>query len=58
MNLGVFLIRRIFVIFDALGSCGYLAHLDSDVFKDSWLYSITLTAIGLVVIYRRIVWQT
>jgi hypothetical protein len=57
IGVGVLLIRRVFVVFGALGSCGYLAHLASSVFKDSWLFPISLTAIGLVVIYLGILWQ-
>lgn len=54
---GVLLIRRVFVVFGALGCCGYLGHLASDVFKDSWLFPITLTAIGLCIICLGILWQ-
>lgn len=54
---GVILTRRVFVIFGALGSCGYLGYLASDVFKDSWLFPIALTAIGLSIIYLGILWQ-
>ena len=57
IGVGVLLIRRVFVVFGALGSCGYLGHLASDVFRDSWLFPITLTAIGLLVIYLGILWQ-
>lgn len=54
---GVLLVRRVFVVFGALGSCGYLGYLASNVFKDSWLFPISLTAIGLIVIYLGILWQ-
>ncbi len=57
LGVGVLLIRRVFVIFGALGSCFYLEHLASSVFKDSWLFPITLTAIGLLIIYLGILWQ-
>ena len=57
MGVGVLLVRRVFVVFGALGSCGYLGHLASDVFKDSWLFPIALTAIGLGIIYLGILWQ-
>ncbi|WP_250656212.1 DUF2157 domain-containing protein [Alkalimarinus coralli] len=57
IGVGVLLIRRVFVVFGAMGSCGYLAHLASDVFKDSWLFPITLTAIGLGIVYLGILWQ-
>ena len=57
IGVGVLLIRRIFVIVGALGSCGYLGYLASDVFKDSWIFPMALTAIGLVIIYLGIQWQ-
>lgn len=57
IGVGVLLIRRVFVVFGALGSCGYLAHLADNVFQDSWLFPISLTAIGLLVIYLGVLWQ-
>lgn len=57
IGVGALLVRRVFVVFGALGSCGYLGHLASSVFKDSWLFPISLTAIGFIVIYLGILWQ-
>ncbi len=57
IGIGVMLIRRVFVIFGALGCSGYLGHLASNIFEDSWLFPISLTAIGLFVIYLGILWQ-
>jgi hypothetical protein len=57
IGVGVLLIRRVFVIFGALGCCGYLGHLASSVFEDSWLFPIALTAIGLSIIYLGVIWQ-
>ena len=57
IGVGVLLIRRVFVVFGALGSCGYLAYLASDVFSDSWLFPIALTAMGLGIVYLGIIWQ-
>lgn len=54
---GVVIIRRVFVVFGAIGSCLYLGHLAWDVFEDSWLFPITLTAIGLLIIYLGVLWQ-
>jgi hypothetical protein len=54
---GVVLIRRVFVVFGAIGVCLYLGHLAQDVFEDSWLFPITLTAIGLMIIYLGVLWQ-
>jgi hypothetical protein len=57
LGVGVLLIRRVFVIFGALGCCGYLGYLASSVFEDSWLFPIALTAIGLSIIYLGVIWQ-
>lgn len=57
IGVGVLLVRRVFVVFGAFGACGYLGYLASDVFKNSWLFPIALTAIGLGIIYLGILWQ-
>ncbi len=54
---GALLVRRVFVIFGALGCCLYLGHLASTVFEDSWLFPVALSAIGLGVVYSGIWWQ-
>jgi hypothetical protein len=55
--IGAALSRRVFVIFGALGVAGYVVHLASSIFRDSILFPIALTAIGLAVIYCGILWQ-
>jgi len=57
IGIGVTLVRRVFVVFGALGACGYLGHLASSVFKDSLLFPIALTAIGLGIVYLGVFWQ-
>jgi hypothetical protein len=57
IGIGVLLVRRVFVVFGALGASGYLGYLASHVFKDSWLFPMALSAIGLGIIYLGIVWQ-
>lgn len=57
ISVGVVLVRRIFVVFGALGACLYLGHLAWDVFEDSWLFPIALTAIGLFIVYLGVLWQ-
>jgi len=57
IGVGVLLVRRVFVVFGALGGCGYLGYLASDIFRDSWLFPIALTAIGLGIIYLGVLWQ-
>ena len=54
---GVVIVRRVFVVFGAIGASLYLGHLAWDVFEDSWLFPITLTAIGLFIIYLGVLWQ-
>jgi hypothetical protein len=55
--IGVLLVRRVFVVFGALGSCLYLGHLAREVFADSWLFPIALSMIGLLIIYLGVIWQ-
>ena len=57
IGVGVMLVRRIFVVLGALGCCGYLAHLASSLFEDSWLFPIALSAVGIGIIYLGILWQ-
>ena len=57
IGVGVLLVRRVFVVFGALGCSAYFGHLASSVFKDSWLFPIALTAIGLLIIYLGVLWQ-
>ena len=57
IGIGVLLVRRIFVVFGALGCSGYLGYLASNIFQDSWLFPISLTFLGLLVVYLGILWQ-
>ncbi len=54
---GAVIIRRVFVIFGAIGCSIYLGHLANEVFKNSWLFPIALTAIGSGIIYLGLLWQ-
>lgn len=54
---GVILSRKVFVIFGALGACIYIGYLAFQVFQDSYLFPVVLSAIGLAVIYLGILWQ-
>ncbi len=54
---GVLVIRRVFVIFGAIGVSIYIGHLALDIFRDSWLFPIVLTLFGLFVVYLGILWQ-
>lgn len=55
MNIGllflaVFLERRVYAVFGAIGMTLYLGHLANRVFKDSLLFPFALTLIGLAII--------
>jgi hypothetical protein len=54
---GAVLGRRVFAMFGGLGVALYLGHLASKVFKDSLLFPIALTVIGLAVIWLGVLWQ-
>jgi hypothetical protein len=45
--LSVFLIRRVFLVFGAIGLMTYLGHLAATLFADSLLFPVALTVIGL-----------
>jgi hypothetical protein len=57
IGVGVLLNRKVFVVFGALGCCGYLGHLAYQVFEFSYLFPITLTLIGIGIIYLGVLWQ-
>jgi hypothetical protein len=48
--LALFLMRRVYAVFGAVGISLYLGYLAADVFKDSFLFPFALSGIGLLVI--------
>ena len=54
---GAALSRRVFAVFGGLGISYYLGHLSYTVFKDSMLFPVALTAIGVAVIGAGVFWQ-
>jgi hypothetical protein len=54
---GVLLRRKVFVIFGAFGVAFYLGHLAFSLFRNSWLFPMALTAIGLGIIWLGVLWQ-
>ena len=50
IGLGLFLQRRAYVLFGGLGVAIYLHHLAERVFRDSLLYPLALSVIGLAII--------
>lgn len=57
IGIGVLLLRKVFVIFGALGCTIYLGHLAYHVFENSPLFPVALTVIGLAFIYLGTLWQ-
>lgn len=57
IGVGVLLVRKVFVIFGAIGTAYYLGHLAWQVFADSPFFPVALTAIGILIIYLGTVWQ-
>lgn len=55
--IGAALSRRVFAVFGGIGVALYLGHLSHTVFKDSMLFPVALTAIGLAIIAAGIFWQ-
>ncbi len=57
MFLSVFLKRRVFMVFGAIGIFSYLCYLSYQVFADSLLFPFALTAIGIMIIYVGVLYQ-
>jgi hypothetical protein len=55
--IGAVLVRKVFVVFGAIGSALYLGHLADKVFADSWMFPIVLAAIGLLIVYCGLLWS-
>ncbi len=57
IGVGVLLVRKVFVIFGAIGCAFYLGHLAWQVFADSPFFPIALTAIGILIVFIGTLWQ-
>lgn len=57
MGVGVAIVRKVFMIFGAIGCFIYLGHLAYEVFEESLLFPVVLTAMGLGLIYLGLLWQ-
>ncbi len=58
MGVGVVLVRKVFVIFGAIGCAIYIGHLARTLFRDSWFFPISLTFIGLAIVLLGVWWQS
>ena len=54
---GAVLGRRVFAVFGGLGVAGYLGYLSWRVFKDSLIFPLALSALGLAIIWLGVLWQ-
>ncbi|WP_417068848.1 hypothetical protein [Niveibacterium terrae] len=54
---GALLVRSMFAVFGGLGTAMVLGDLAWRYFKDSWLFPIALTAIGLAVVFAGVAWK-
>ena len=54
---GAVLGRRVFAVCGGLGIAGYLGHLSYRVFRDSLVFPVALTAIGLGIVWLGVLWQ-
>ncbi len=54
---GAMLSRRVFAVFGGIGVALYLGHLSHSVFKDSMLFPVALTAVGLALVAAGVFWQ-
>jgi hypothetical protein len=54
---GAALARRVFAVFGGIGVAIYLGHLSHDLFKNSMLFPVALTAVGLAVGAAGLFWQ-
>lgn len=57
MLLSVVLRRKAFMVFGAIGVFVYLTYLAYDVFKNSLLFPLALTALGISIIYLGVLYQ-
>src|SRR6266702_2180807 len=55
--IGAALQRRVFAVFGGLGVAGYLGYLSYKVFKDSMIFPLALSVVGLAIIGLGVLWQ-
>jgi hypothetical protein len=55
--LSVLLRRRVFAIFSAMGVIGYLGHLSYTVFRDSLLFPVAISFVGVLIIFGGVQYQ-
>lgn len=49
--------RRMFAVFGAMGVTGYIGHLSYRIFKDSMMFPVALSALGLCLVAAGVIYQ-
>jgi hypothetical protein len=57
MITGVIIARKVFTVFGAIGSILYIGYLAQKVFEDELLFSISLIAVGFIIIKLGMLWN-
>lgn len=57
MFIGIVIVRRVFVVFGSIGCALYIGHLAFDLFKNSVLFPVILSAIGFLIIFLGTLWH-
>jgi hypothetical protein len=56
--MGVYLRRKVFLVFGAFGVFAYLTYLAWDVFKDSYAFPFVLAALGIAILFLGVKYQS
>jgi hypothetical protein len=57
IGIGAALSRRVFAVFGGFGVALYLGNVSYHMFRDSLMFPVALTAIGIAIIGAGVVWQ-
>lgn len=57
MFVGILIRRKVFVVFGGMGCCVYIGHLAYQLFKNSMIFPLIMTFVGLGIIMLGIYWQ-
>jgi hypothetical protein len=57
IGIGVYLVRKVFVVFGAIGSFMYIGHLAFEIFGNNIWFATVLSGIGFGIIYLGTLWK-